>query len=133
MDGIEELKGVMVLAATNRKDLIDPALLRSGRFDLTFELPQPDENTRKTIFEIHTKNKTLHKSIDLQELALRTTDMTGADIEFICRKASMFAIREFIETQVVTSAKNYSDKCITVMKTHFDKAIEISMNQNGRK
>ncbi|MCL4483861.1 MAG: CDC48 family AAA ATPase, partial [Bacteroidetes bacterium] len=69
MDGIEDLKGVVVLAATNRIDLVDPALLRSGRFDLLFELPAPDEKTREKIFEIHTGNKSLHKSVNLKKMA----------------------------------------------------------------
>ncbi|MDP8258044.1 MAG: CDC48 family AAA ATPase, partial [Candidatus Aadella gelida] len=67
MDGIEELKGVVVLAATNRLDLIDPALLRSGRFDLLLEMPVPDEKTRSEIFKIHTKNMPLAKDIDLRK------------------------------------------------------------------
>ncbi len=99
MDGIEELKGVVVLAATNRMDLIDKALLRSGRFDLLFELPPPDENTRADIFRIHTKNKPLNDDIEIKKLAVQTENMVGSDIEFICRKASMFAIREFIENK----------------------------------
>ncbi|MBI5750097.1 MAG: CDC48 family AAA ATPase [Nitrospinae bacterium] len=67
MDGIEELKGVVVLAATNRLDLVDPAILRSGRFDKLYELPKPDEKTREEIFKIHTKNKPLPKDVDLEE------------------------------------------------------------------
>ena len=76
MDGIEELKGVVVLAATNRPDLIDPAMLRSGRFDLLFELPMPDESTRRQIFAIHTKNKPLGKDVDIERLARQ---MEGVD------------------------------------------------------
>jgi transitional endoplasmic reticulum ATPase len=72
MDGIEELKGVVVLAATNRLDMLDPAILRSGRFDLLFELPVPDEETRKEIFKIHTQNKPLDKSVDLKALVGET-------------------------------------------------------------
>ncbi|MBI5749678.1 MAG: CDC48 family AAA ATPase, partial [Nitrospinae bacterium] len=86
MDGIEELKGVVVLAATNRIDLVDPALLRSGRFDLLLELPVPDEKTREEIFRIHTKNKPLADDVDLKELAKETEGKVGSDIEFICRK-----------------------------------------------
>lgn len=97
MDGIEGLKGVMVLAATNRLDLVDPALLRGGRFDLLLELPIPDEKTRKGIFKIHTRDKPLHGDVDLEGLAKETEGMVGSDIEFICRRASMFAIREFLE------------------------------------
>ena len=97
MDGIEELKGVVVLASTNRLDLIDPALLRSGRFDLLLELPKPDEKTREEIFKIHTKGKPLAKDVDLRELAKEAGGRVGSDIEFICRKAAMLAIREYIE------------------------------------
>jgi len=99
MDGIEELKGVAVLAATNRLDLIDPALLRSGRFDLLFELPLPDEETRLSIFKIHTRNKPLHKDVDLKKLAKKTDGMVGSDIQLLCQKASMNAIRKFVREE----------------------------------
>jgi len=123
MDGIEELKGVVVLAATNRLDLIDKALLRSGRFDLLFELPPPDENTRAEIFRIHTKNKPLNDNIDIQKLAAQTEKMVGSDIEFICRKASMFAIREYIEN------KKRKKTELKICREHFDKAIELVRNK----
>jgi transitional endoplasmic reticulum ATPase len=97
MDGIEELKGVVVLAATNRLDLVDPALLRSGRFDLLFELPTPDEETRLSIFKIHTKNKPLHKDVDLKALAKKTDGLVGSDIQWLCQRSSMNAIRKFIK------------------------------------
>jgi transitional endoplasmic reticulum ATPase len=96
MDGIEELRGVVVLAATNRLDLVDPALLRSGRFDLLFELPIPDEETRLSIFKIHTKEKPLDKGVDLKNLASRADGLVGSDIQSLCRRASMNAIRRFI-------------------------------------
>ena len=123
MDGIEELKGVVVLAATNRMDLIDKALLRSGRFDLLFELPPPDENTRADIFRIHTKNKPLNDDIEIKKLAVQTENMVGSDIEFICRKASMFAIREYIEN------KNKKENELKICRGHFDKAIELVRNK----
>lgn len=123
MDGIEELKGVVVLAATNRMDLIDKALLRSGRFDLLFELPPPDENTRADIFRIHTKNKPLNDDIDIKKLAAQTEKMVGSDLEFICRKASMFAIREFIEK------KKRKKNELKICRGHFDKAIELVRNK----
>jgi len=121
MDGIEELKGVVVLAATNRLDLVDPAILRSGRFDILFELPKPDEKTREEIFKIHTKNKPLAKEVDLKELAGRTEGKVGADIEFICRKASMLAIREYIEAQSLKSKAQSPELKIT--KRHFEEAL----------
>ena len=111
MDGIEELKGVVVLAATNRLDLVDPALLRSGRFDLLLELPKPVEKTREEIFKIHTKNKPLAKDVDLKELAKETEGKVGADIEFICRKAAMLAIREFIEDLPTKKSGSRSNSC----------------------
>ena len=106
MDGIEELKGVVVLAATNRLDLIDPALLRSGRFDLLFELPTPDEETRLSIFKIHTKNKPLHKDVDLRTLAKRTDGLVGSDIQWLCQRSSMNAIRKFIKKKDVVNARS---------------------------
>ena len=127
MDGIEELKGVMVLAATNRLDLVDPALLRSGRFDLILELPKPDQRTREEIFKIHTKNKPLAKDIDLKELAKETEGKVGADIEFICRKASMLAIREYIESQkspaVGGGAGKNQNLELKISKQHFEEAV----------
>ncbi|MEK7848008.1 MAG: CDC48 family AAA ATPase [Chloroflexota bacterium] len=96
LDGIEELKGVTVLAATNRPDIIDPALLRAGRFDIQIELPLPDERARRQIFAIHTRGKPLADDVDLDRLAQAAAGLVGADIEAICRRASMLAIREFV-------------------------------------
>jgi len=96
MDGIEELKGVLVLAATNRMDQIDPALLRAGRFDYLIEIPIPDEETRLKIFQVHTKDKPLEKGIDFKKFAQETEGMTGADIELICKKAALMTIRKAI-------------------------------------
>jgi transitional endoplasmic reticulum ATPase len=129
MDGIEELKGVVVLAATNRLDLVDPAILRSGRFDLLFELPLPDEKTREEIFKIHTKNKPVDKDVDLKKLAKDVEGRTGSDIEFICRKASMFAVREYIEHNSAKE-KISADGELKVSKQHFDQAIRMLKEQN---
>lgn len=96
LDGIEELKGVIVLAATNRMDIIDPALLRAGRFDVQMELPVPDEEARLEIFKVHTREKPLADDVDFGELASASEGMVGADIEAICRRASMLAIRELL-------------------------------------
>ena len=123
MDGIEELKGVVVLAATNRLDLVDPAILRSGRFDILFELPKPDEKTREEIFKIHTKNKPLTKEVDLKGLAGETEGKVGADIEFICRKASMLAIREYIEAQ--SSKSKAQSPELKISKRHFEEALRL--------
>lgn len=95
MDGIEELNGVVVLAATNRLDMIDDALLRSGRFELTLEIPMPSEAARQAIFNIHLRNKSA-QPFDLALLARKTEGCSGADIEFICRRATLLALKEFI-------------------------------------
>ncbi|MDD5007132.1 MAG: CDC48 family AAA ATPase [Syntrophorhabdaceae bacterium] len=123
MDGIEELKGVVVLAATNRLDMIDPALLRGGRFDLVIELPFPDEDARFSIFEIHTQNKPLGNDVDLHALARESDNLAGSDIEFLCRKASMLAIREFINQ--TPRAK------LTITKRHFGEALQLVQKQKA--
>ncbi|MGA2284644.1 MAG: CDC48 family AAA ATPase [Dehalococcoidia bacterium] len=96
MDGIEEMKGVVVLAATNRPDMVDPALLRPGRFDTSIELPAPDKASRLAILQIHTRGKPLAGDVDLAGLANQTDGLVGADIEAICRRAGMLAIREYL-------------------------------------
>lgn len=97
LDGIEELKEVVVIAATNRKDLIDNALLRPGRIDRLIYIPAPGEEGRAEIFKIHLKNKPLAEDVDINELAKQTEGYSGADIEAICREAAMLALREFIK------------------------------------
>jgi transitional endoplasmic reticulum ATPase len=131
MDGIEDLKGVIVLAATNRIDLIDPALLRSGRFDLIFELPLPDLMTREKIFKIHTRNKSLDKAISLKKLAHKTETLTGSDIEFICRKAAMLAIRNFIDRKLEKLTADTAG--MIIMENHFEEAIGLVLKQNAIK
>jgi SpoVK/Ycf46/Vps4 family AAA+-type ATPase len=96
LDGIEELKGVVVLAATNRLDRIDPALLRPGRFDFLVELPAPDRAARLAILHIHTRGMPLSDEVDLEALADQTDGFAGADLEGVCRRAALLAIREFL-------------------------------------
>jgi transitional endoplasmic reticulum ATPase len=97
MDGIEELRGVVILAATNRPELLDPALLRAGRFEVRLDLPVPDKSTRRSIFSVHTESKPLGPDVDLDVLADETEGFVGADIEAVCRQASMESIKEFLE------------------------------------
>jgi transitional endoplasmic reticulum ATPase len=98
MDGIEELKGIVVLAATNRLDILDPAILRAGRFDFHIELPAPDEITREAIFRVHTRGKPLDTDVDIKSLAHAAGHLVGADIELMCRNAALAAIREAIQS-----------------------------------
>lgn len=97
MDGIEELSGVLVLGATNRKDLIDPALLRPGRFDLLVDVPMPDRTARAEIFAVHLRDKPVEEGVDLGELAARTESFSGADIQAVCNQAAWSAVRRVIE------------------------------------
>jgi len=97
LDGIEGLKNVVIIAATNRIDMIDPAVLRPGRFDYLIELPLPDLAMREMIFKVHLKNKPLAAQVNTELLARETEGKSGADIEAICREASMAAIREMVQ------------------------------------
>jgi len=97
LDGMEELKGVVVLAATNRPDIIDPALLRPGRFDVILDLPAPGKNERLAILQIHTRRKPLAEDVDLALLSDLTDGLVGADIESVCQQAARLAIREFVD------------------------------------
>ncbi len=102
IDGLEELSDVVVIAATNRPELIDSALLRPGRFDRHILTTPPGESTRLEILKIHTKNMPLTKDVSLDALAKRTELYSGADIEAICREAAMLALRENIKAKQVT-------------------------------
>ncbi|ADV64559.1 CDC48 family AAA ATPase [Desulfurococcus mucosus] len=94
LDGIQPLRKVVVIAATNRPDLLDPALLRPGRFDRLIYVPPPDYNARLQIFKVHTRKMPLGEDVNLEELARKTEGYTGADIAAVCREASMIALRE---------------------------------------
>jgi transitional endoplasmic reticulum ATPase len=118
LDGLEELKGVLVLAATNRRDLIDSAILRPGRFDFVLEFPLPDEEARREIFGVHTRGKPLAFDADLDVLAQETEGIAGSDIAAICQEASLMAIREFIQAE-----RGKKDK-VHISREHFVLAIE---------
>ncbi|EKF85426.1 CDC48 family AAA ATPase [Methanobacterium formicicum] len=102
MDGLEELRGVVVIGATNRPDLMDPALLRPGRFDEVVLVPPPDENARKDILKVHVEHMALDDDVKIKELAKKTEGYTGADIEVLCRKAGMIALHEDMDIQKVS-------------------------------
>jgi transitional endoplasmic reticulum ATPase len=102
MDGIEGRTGVIVVAATNRPELIDPALLRPGRFDLIVELEYPNEIERVAIFAVHTRGRPLAPDISMEKLASLTPGRSGADIEAICRRAALLALREWIAPKLTS-------------------------------
>jgi proteasome regulatory subunit len=94
MDGFEDRGEIRIIAATNRFDMLDRAILRPGRFDRLIEVPLPDEDGRETIFRIHTRNMNVSDDVDFESLGRATDGMSGADIKAICTEAGMFAIRE---------------------------------------
>ncbi|MFW5746930.1 MAG: CDC48 family AAA ATPase, partial [Nanoarchaeota archaeon] len=111
IDGLETLADVVIIAATNRPDIVDPALLRPGRFDRIILTPVPDDDMRGKIFRLHTKSMPLGSDVDLKALAVAAKGYVGADIEAVCREAAILALREDIESN-------------TVMQKHFDAALQ---------
>ncbi|TKJ17543.1 AAA family ATPase [Candidatus Woesearchaeota archaeon B3_Woes] len=103
LDGLETLNDVVVLAATNRPDIIDSALLRPGRFDRLILIPIPDKKTREEIFKVHTKGMPL-EGVDIKKLVERTEGYTGSDIEALCREAAINALRKDMNSKEVTMA-----------------------------
>ena len=123
LDGLEELEDVVVIATTNRPDLIDPALLRPGRLDRHVHVPVPDANARGKIFEVHSRDKPLADGVDIADLADRTEGYVGADIEAVCREASMAASREFINS-VDPEEVDDSIENVLVTTDHFEEALD---------
>ena len=123
LDGIEELKDVIIVAATNRPDMVDPALLRPGRFDRLIYIRPPDKASREKIFEIHLKDKPLAEDLSLIELAEKTEGYVGADIEGICREAAMLALREVICSGVSRKELTERARNIRLTKKHFEQAV----------
>ena len=101
LDGLEKLENVVVIGATNRPDLVDPALLRPGRFDRMLFIPAPTIKARQEIFKIHTKTMPLGKDVDLKQLALETKGYAGSDIAALCREAAMLVLRKDIKGKEV--------------------------------
>jgi len=104
IDGIIAMEDVLVIAATNRPDIVDPAVLRPGRFDRLIYVPEPHEKARLEIFEIYTKDMPLVEDVDISQLAKMTRSYSGADIEALCREAAMNALRVDINSKEVSIA-----------------------------
>ena len=122
MDGLESLNDVVIVAATNRPDMLDPALLRQGRFDRIILTPIPDVKGRKKIFEIYTEKMPKTKDVDITELAEKTEGYVGADIEGVCREAAMIALRKDLNAKTVKMEHFLS--ALEVVKPSVDKEIE---------
>ncbi|MFC5972855.1 CDC48 family AAA ATPase [Halomarina salina] len=126
LDGLEELEDVVVVAATNRPDLIDSALLRPGRLDRHVHVPVPDEEARREIFNVHTERKPLADDVDLDKLARQTEGYVGADIEAVCREAALVASREFITSMDDESRENIEGSIgnVRITMDHFEDAMD---------
>src|SRR6266516_2935714 len=129
MDGLEELHNVTVIAATNRMDLVDPALLRPGRFDRHIYIAPPDLATRKAILRIHTRRKPLSKEVDLDDVARRTDKYTGAELAAVCNEASMLAIRDV--ALKLPKLDEAALKKVAIEKRHFEAALKKVQPQTG--
>ena len=111
IDGLEKLEGVVVIGATNRPDILDPALLRPGRFDRIVYVPPPDKKARYEILKIHTRRMPLAEDVKLEELADITEGFSGSDLEVLVREAGLLALREDINAK-------------KVYKRHFEQALK---------
>jgi len=117
MDGIENRKGIIIIASTNRPDLIDAALLRPGRFDRLLHITAPDHNARLKILKVHTKDMPLADDVSLNKIAQNTEGYSGADLENVCREAGMQAIREKLENLDIIENKHFEDALTKIKST----------------
>jgi transitional endoplasmic reticulum ATPase len=124
MDGLQELSDVVILAATNRPDMLDTALLRPGRFDRIVLTPVPDKKSREAIFKVHIKGMPLAKDVNLKKLVEKTNNFVGADIESVCKEAAIFALRDDLKSKTVKM--KYFDKALNKVRPSMTKEIEES-------
>jgi transitional endoplasmic reticulum ATPase len=133
MDGISELHGVVVLAATNRPDMVDPALLRPGRFDRIIRILNPDNQTRKKIIEIHSEDKPLASDVNFQRIADITDGFSGADTSAVANTAVSLVLHEYLAKYPTPeeAAKHASEA--HVMLRHFEEAVRKIKTQRQMK
>ncbi len=120
MDGVEELKNVLVLGATNRLDLLDAAMLRPGRFDHVIEIPPPDDRARAAIYAVHLASRPLEPGIDAADLARRSPGASGAEIAAVCAQAAMEAVRR----AVAAGIESPEPEALRLTRADFDRALE---------
>jgi transitional endoplasmic reticulum ATPase len=124
LDGLEELQRVVVLAATNRPDIVDPALLRAGRFDRILQVPTPDKKARLEILKIHTAKNPISSDVNLQEIAEKTEGYSGADLAALASSAVMLAIEEHVaKYSTPDEVRKHADE-VKVTAKHFEKSLE---------
>jgi len=124
MDGLEELKAVVLIAATNRPDLLDPAILRSGRFGKHIEISLPDKSSRKQIFEIHLNERPVHDDVNIDLLVENLEGYSGADIKAVCEEATILAIRKGVFQIDIDALNPDSYSKVKITQEDFEKAIE---------
>jgi transitional endoplasmic reticulum ATPase len=115
IDGMEGMEGVVVIGATNRPDIIDPGLLRAGRFDRLIKVGAPDEDARHAILKVHAAKMPLGKDVDLKDLAKLTKGYVGADLEALCREAAMIALREDRKSRAIS--KNHFEEALRSVRS----------------
>ena len=116
IDGVETLEGVLVLAATNRLDMLDPALLRPGRFDRLIEIGPPDEADRLAILRVHSRGRPFAADVDLAALARETEGFSGAELELVLRDAAMNGLREFLGREVIEPPDRFTTSALNVAR-----------------
>jgi transitional endoplasmic reticulum ATPase len=129
IDGLEELHNVLIIGATNRLDIVDPALLRPGRFDRVIEVPNPDENGIEMIFKIHIKDKPLSDDVNLKTLAEMAKGFSGAEIEEVCNHGALLGVKRFVENKeknvksIKITQKDLEDSIHEIKKTKSPKNV----------
>ena len=124
LDGVEKLNGVLILAATNRPDMVDPALLRPGRFDVVVQIAVPTDLERLAILRVHVRNKPLAKDVRLEDIAGAAVGATGADLEALCNRAALNAIRERITAMQATGSAAAESAPLLIGARHFASAAQ---------
>ncbi|GAB6861777.1 AAA family ATPase [Haloplanus litoreus] len=122
-DAVADNPNLIVLAATNRKDALDPALLRAGRLESHVEVPGPDEAARRAILDVHTRAKPLADDVDLDDVAARTDGYSGADLAAVCREAAMLAVRSVADAYPGAEANEHTDE-VALTAAHFETALD---------
>jgi transitional endoplasmic reticulum ATPase len=127
MDGLQELNDIVIIAATNRPDIMDTALLRPGRFDRIIHVPVPEKKSRRQIFEVHLKEMPIAKNVDINHLVDKTEGYVGADIEAVCREAAILALREDIKSKEV--GEKFFEDALNKVRPSVTKDIEQSYRE----
>ncbi|KAF5428935.1 transitional endoplasmic reticulum ATPase, partial [Candidatus Methanophagaceae archaeon] len=135
IDGLNSLKDVVLVAATNRPDILDPALIRAGRFEKQIEIGLPELEIREKIFEIHLRGLPLDSDVDIKSLASDMEGKTGADIESLCREAVQAAMRFYISKANFKDISDDEKDSVKINKSHFDiamKSVNISSKRSEK-